>query len=494
MFTVKFLLCVLVVFKQAFAVSWDADRESACTTNQGSSAYPSPSILNGYTYQVLTNQLNRPRNLVFDTNGNILVSGDPNGIYILRTREGGRGCVIYDGKTLLENSSGLKLNHGLALSKDGRTLFASSPDVVYSWKYDPAAPSIDNSSRRKIVTGMDSGGHITRTLLTSNLYSDVLLVSRGSDGNLDMEAKDISKGKCMIKAFSLSKTKEQDFTTQGNLLGWGLRNSVGVGEDSHGGIWAVENSADDLVREGIDIHQNNPAEELNFLGNLSETAFSEDYDAPNYGYPYCFAAWYPKDIKSATYDIKVGDQFALVMNDTFTDSTCRDRFQAPRLGFQAHMAPLDIKFHPQTGHAWISFHGSWDREVPIGYMVSVVEFGGGEPKAPRNSNNSIINIMWNGNISGCPDKCFRPVGIAFDNIGRTWITSDSTGEIFIITPPHSSTSDWPPSNSTWDINTNNSRKRSAAVSLIRNGVSLTRVTVGVAVICILLLGGRGALL
>jgi len=143
--------------------------------------------------------------------------------------------------------------------------------------------SIDHLSRKKIVTGMDSGGHITRTLLTSKLYSDILLVSRGSDGNLDMEAKHLPKGKCMIKAFSLSKTEGQDFATQGNLLGWGLRNSVGMGEDSHGSFWAVENSADDIVREGVDIHQNNPAEELNFLGRLSDTAFNPHYDAPNYG-------------------------------------------------------------------------------------------------------------------------------------------------------------------------------------------------------------------
>jgi len=131
---------------------------------------------------------------------------------------------------------------------------------------------------------------------------------------------------------------------------------------------------------------------------------------PNFyclGYPYCFAAWDPRDFKSAAYDIGVGDQFALVMNNSFTDLTCRDKFRPPRLSFQAHSAPLDIKFHPQTGHAWISFHGSWNRDVPVGYVISLVEFDGREPKEPRNSNASIINIMWNSNITGCPQKCFR---------------------------------------------------------------------------------------
>ncbi|PWW77035.1 soluble quino protein glucose dehydrogenase [Tuber magnatum] len=492
MSNIKFLLWVLMVFNQTFAVSRDSDAPTVCKINQGSLNYPSPSIADGYTYQLLTDQLNRPRNLIFDTDGNLLVSGDPDGIFVLRIREVGHGCVMYDGKTLLEGTSGLNLNHGLALSRDGRTLFASSANIAYSWKYDPTTPSIDNSSRRNVVTGMDSDGHTTRTLLTSKLYSDVLLVSRGSNGNLDMDAKHLPKGKCMIKAFSHSKTEEQDFATQGNLLGWGLRNSVGIGEDSRGGIWAVENSADNLIRERINIHQNNPAEELNFLGPLKETAFREGYVAPNYGYPYCFAAWNPKDITPATYAIGVGDQFALVMNNSFTDSTCRDKFQAPRLSFQAHVAPLDIKFHPQTGHAWISFHGSWNRDAPVGYSLSVVEFQGSEPKAPKNSTNSAMNIMWNGNIAGCPSKCFRPVGIAFDSAGRVWVTSDSTGEIYIITPPQSSLSELPLSNGTRDTNSasNFSRRHSGAAPLIHGGVSLTKIIVGVAVICALLLGGR----
>lgn len=121
-FTAKIFLWVLIVFKQAFAVPGGPSTNSICMTNEASLTYPSPSIVGGYTYQLLTNQLRNPRNLVFDTNGNLLVSGDSDGIFVLRVRSGGGGCVIYDGKTLLGDTSGLKLNHGLALSKDGGTL------------------------------------------------------------------------------------------------------------------------------------------------------------------------------------------------------------------------------------------------------------------------------------------------------------------------------------------------------------------------------------
>jgi hypothetical protein len=32
----------------------------------------------------------------------------------------------------------------------------------------------------------------------------------------------------------------------------------------------------------------------------------------------------------------------------------------------------------------------------------------------------------------CPDNCFRPVGLAWDSKDRLFVTSDSTGEIFIL--------------------------------------------------------------
>jgi len=40
--------------------------------------------------------------------------------------------------------------------------------------------------------------------------------------------------------------------------------------------------------------------------------------------------------------------------------------------------------------------------------------------------------MSNPDVSKCPDKCFRPVGLALDTKGRLWVTSDTTGEIYVL--------------------------------------------------------------
>lgn len=40
--------------------------------------------------------------------------------------------------------------------------------------------------------------------------------------------------------------------------------------------------------------------------------------------------------------------------------------------------------------------------------------------------------MYNKDLSACPDQCFRPVGLAWDAQDRLFMTSDSTGEIYIL--------------------------------------------------------------
>lgn len=70
------------------------------------------------------------------------------------------------------------------------------------------------------------------------------------------------------------------------MLGWGLRNDVGLTEHPKtGGLFTVENSSDDITRNNVDIHESNPAEELNYLGTVAQPL------QQNYGYPSCFAVW-----------------------------------------------------------------------------------------------------------------------------------------------------------------------------------------------------------
>jgi len=206
---------------------------------------------------------------------------------------------------------------------------------------------------------MSNSDHVTRTLLLSKKAPGTLIVARGSTSNIDDEASDITSGHSQIKSFNLlNRTGVYDFSNDGHLLGWGLRNDVGVDEEPvGGGIYSVENSADDVSRLGVDVHTNNPAEELNYLGTLNNN--TSPNQGRNFGYPTCFSAWNVTELPQSS-NITVGSQFSIGMpSATVNDNNCKNNYVAPRLVFQAHMAPLDIKFNPAGTEAWITFHGSW---------------------------------------------------------------------------------------------------------------------------------------
>ena len=79
-----------------------------------------------------------------------------------------------------------------------------------------------------------------------------------------------------------------------------------------------------------------------------------------------------------------------------------------------------------------------DRTDPSGYKVSTLKFVDGEPMAPADSNTSYTDIFANTNNSVCPGNCFRPVGMAFDGQGRMFVSSDASGEIYVVVKDASS--------------------------------------------------------
>ena len=326
------------------------------------------------------------------------------------------------------------MNHGIELSTDGTTLYASSSESLFAWDYDPNTSSATN--RRTVVTNMAGSDHTTRTLLLSRKVPGMMVVTRGSTSNIDFASSQLSSGHSQIKAFNLKNRSGDpyDFDTDGKRLGWGLRNDVGIAEHpATGGLYTVENSADQITRMGVDVHENNPGEEMNFLGQLDGTDSANQ--GRNFGYPWCFSAWGVDELPDNA-NLTVGSQFAIDAstdshNQNKTDAYCAEQV-APRLTFQAHMAPIDIKFHNGGTEAWISFHGSWDRTDPIGYRVSMVSFKNGEPVDASDSKTAAKTIFANADDSVCPGDCFRPAGLVFDRKGRLFVASDASGEIYMI--------------------------------------------------------------
>ncbi|KAG5918982.1 hypothetical protein E4U53_004038, partial [Claviceps sorghi] len=328
------------------------------------------------------------------------------------------------------------LNHGIQLSADGKILFASSLSDVYAYDYDAADGTA--GSAKHVITGMAQKGHSARTLLIPKHNSHLLLVSRGSNANIDSATAEVGSARSQIRIFNIDELLKSSSAVQysdGQVLGWGLRNSVGVAEDpTTGYVWSVDNSIDEMKRKGVDVHDSNPGDELNFHGLPNDTA--SEFHGRNYGYPACVAIFdsssiddYPGGAKTGLQ--MVGDQMP---SSYYTDEWCKSQTVAPFITFSSHLAPLDIKFRPNGRSAVISFHGSWNRKPPNGYRLSSVAYAKGFPEADKQSQSAERQLMWNEDNSLCPGQCFRPVGLVFDHVAkRLFMTSDTSGELFVVT-------------------------------------------------------------
>jgi glucose/arabinose dehydrogenase len=121
------------------------------------------------------------------------------------------------------------LTHAIDLTPGGKRLFASSKSNAYSWDYD-AASAKTTSRAATWVTGMSNADHISRTILISKKVPNMMLISRGSGGNIDTDARNVATAHSNIRAFNISGTAKATPYAGGILVGWGLRNSVGLAE------------------------------------------------------------------------------------------------------------------------------------------------------------------------------------------------------------------------------------------------------------------------
>lgn len=349
------------------------------------------------------------------------------------------GDSVPDNKTELVTAPGL--NHGLALWDS--YIFASSATTVYRWSYDSYF-NITSPDPTVVVTNISAddmgtpgqGVHTTRTLAFDSVGR--LYISVGSMTNVDYNSF-----RARLRRFNISDEilYPIDFLT-GEVFADGLRNEVGLAFDKHGVLWGVENGADNLNRPdlGVDIHQNNPAEELN--------RFPDENAGLPYGYPYCWTEYFlPANV---THGRGRGSVWAWPgsFDINYTDAQCQTDFVPPKLAMQAHSAPLGITFYnwkpdserpvnctggfPQEmdGYAFIAFHGSWDRTIPTGYKVVYVPMNaeGNVTSLPgQNLTDVPIDLLAHVPPNAQWESGFRPVDVDFDPCGRLVVTSDGSG-------------------------------------------------------------------
>jgi len=313
------------------------------------------------------------------------------------------------------------LNHGILIH--GEYLYASSPTTVYRWRYHPGDRTNLGNPEVVINNVINTGGHTSRTLEFDT--EDRLYVQHGSDSNIDTNLSH-----SLIRRFRIPSAIPAggfNFAT-GELFAFGLRNEVGLKFDSTQRLWGVENGIDDLYRAdlGGDIHNNNPSEEVNL--------FDKDTPGKFYGYPYCWTQYNLTE----NHGNPTGTQWAYpqFMPDT-TDAWCNNNNNVvkPAYNLQAHYAPLDISFYygrqwptSYIGGAFVSAHGSWNRNPAVGYRVVHITFENGVPV----KNDPFLYYSGQGETGS---NWQRPVSIGFGKCSFgdcMFVSSDSTGVLIAV--------------------------------------------------------------
>jgi len=356
--------------------------------------------------------IGKARGITIDAEGNALVVSSAKNEVVALWDDDGDGVSGDGERAIVASAPGL--NHGIAIH-DGY-LYASSVTTVYRWSY--AADRQPLGAATTVVNAIPSGGHSTRSLA---LDDDYLYVTVGSGGNLDANSE-----RARIRRFPIEELDDNPAFAEGEVFADGLRNEVGIRFDSSGRLWGVENGRDNLERDdlGGDIHQDNPAEELNLFAEAGKF----------YGYPYCFSEYALAD----GVGMGPGTQWAdpeFIDDGTHTDAWCQDASNVvpPALSMQGHSAPLDLIFYPGgsfpgsfTGDLFVSFHGSWNRTQATGYKVMHIPFGSdgmpsGDP-VPLLESSGAADDDWG----------HRPVGLGVLPNGILLVTSDESSRVLAV--------------------------------------------------------------
>ena len=333
---------------------------------------------------------------------------------------------IPDVKTTLFSAD--RLNHGLALASG--FIYASSDEIVWRWPFDSASKKVTGVAT-KVVSNINADGngggpfgHTMRTLAFDSVGR--LYISVGSNQNIDPDSF-----RARIRRFTVNNASSFPLNfEQGEVFADGLRNEVGLAFDKFNVLWGVENSADKLVRDdlGGDIHNDNPAEELNRFAVAGG----------HYGYPFC---WSEFNLPQSGKPGEVWAWPSFLSSGAITDAQCRSNYVKAEVALQAHSAPLGITFYnyqasvPATctggqfpkemnGYAFIAYHGSWNRDVPTGYKVVYVKMDD-----QGRATSGAIDLLTHTPPNAKWEDGFRPVDVEFDACGRLLVSSDGTGTI-----------------------------------------------------------------
>jgi glucose/arabinose dehydrogenase len=371
-----------------------------------------PTVPPGYAIAPIATDLKIPRQTLVLPNGDILVAegkgggGKPKlrpkdflvGYFLSKgtspVKSGDRitllrdadGDGTYEFRTVF--AEGLNAPYGLALI--GNRLFVANQDSLVRFDYE--AGQTRASGPPVEVTKLPSAiNHHWTKALTASPDGRFLYVGIGSNSNITERGMTAEADRAMVWQVDAKTGAHRPYAT-------GLRNPTALtfqpGTDQ---LWAVANERDEL----------GPNLVPDYLTSVREGAF--------YGWPY---SYYGQNV-----DPRVRPQ----------DPQKVASAVAPDYALGSHVAALGVDFsEPAMGAkfaegVFVGEHGSWNREVPVGYKVVFVPFRGGRPAGEP--------VDFVTGFMGTDAKTRgRPVGVTVDPRGALIVADDLSNTVWRVTP------------------------------------------------------------
>ncbi len=369
-----------------------------------------PTVPQGYRIDPIATDLKIPRQTLVLPNGDILIAeGKGGGATVKRPKDliagyfkkkgtssvkGGDRLTLlrdadgdgrYEGRTIFAE----KLNAPYGLALIGNRLFVANQDALVSFDYRPGQTKA--SGPPALVTRLPSeiNHHWTKALAAS-ADGRSLFVGNGSNSNIGERGMAVEEERAMVWQVDVATGAHRRYAT-------GLRNPTALAvQPGSNQLWAVVNERDELGANLVP----------DYLTSVRQGAF--------YGWPYAY--WGPNP-----------DRRVQPFKEDMVGKAVR-----PDYSLQSHTAPLGLAFSGASmggsfgDGVFVGMHGSWNREMPVGYKVVFVPFRGGRPAG--NPVDFVAGFQADGKTFG------RPVGVTVDPRGALIVADDLSNTVWRVTP------------------------------------------------------------
>lgn len=342
--------------------------------------------------------LNKPRFMVFSPSG-ILHVADMNAGKILALPDVNKDGIA---DTVIEAATGFSGNHDVKFYKGAMYVTESTriwkcTDLNNDGVYETKSIFISNLGNNQ------SGGHTTRTVVFDSINHKVY-VSIGSSCNVCRET-----ARAIIEQYDEDGSNRKVFAT-------GVRNAVGMAlHPVTNRLWANNNGSDE---QGNEI----PPE---WIDIVRDNGF--------YGHPFAYGSgdWFNFNTGS----------YQSLLPITGIDSANVAKLLQPAALIRAHSAPMALQFlGPQFGatmqYGFLSaLRGSWNTTNPKDFRGYKVIYG--HLSSPQDTTVDYVSDFCSGFITDTINRTFwgRPVGIAVDNSGKVYISSDEGNKFILVLTP-----------------------------------------------------------